>query len=176
MSLLISEFRFSISSQLAVFSQRQSPRKKISDARCWLSSSTRITEYPCAQRQRQGLVRLDAFPIMNPLARTRMYTSVTAGAAGVRDGTDRAVGVASVMLQVQCISLPKRFVPSVSKCPSVVCLPPLTPLPFSLPPILILAQSARSPSPSPRSLPLVTVLLARTHPQGKRRANATPGS
>lgn len=40
--------------------------------------------------------------------------------SGVRDGTDRAVGVASVMLQVQCISLPKRFVPSVSKCPSVV--------------------------------------------------------
>jgi len=109
--------------------------------RYWLSSSTRITGRSCAQRHGQ---RLDAFPVMNPLARTRLYTSV-ATASGVRDGTDRAVGVASVMLQVQCISLPKRFVPSVSKCPSVVC-PALSARPFSLSPVLVLFQSARSTS------------------------------
>jgi len=106
-----------------------------------VSSSTRITGRSCAQRHRE---QFDAFPVMNPLARTRLYTSV-ATASGVRDGTDRAVGVASVMLQVQCISLPKRFVPSVSKCPSVVC-PALSARSFSLSPVLVLFQSARSTS------------------------------
>ena len=99
--------------QLTVFLQRQSHKKYATH----VAGYHRVHASPGHSCETS-----DAFPIMNPLARTRLYTSIAAGESGVRDRTDRAVGVASVMLQVQCISLPKRFVPSVSKCPSVVCL------------------------------------------------------
>lgn len=69
---------------------------------------------------------------MNPPARTRMYTSIAAGASqGCGTGQIELCWSSLCMLQVQCISLPKRFVPSVSKCPSVV-LPPLSCLSLSL--------------------------------------------
>lgn len=74
---------------------------------------------------------------------TRLYEHRRAW--GVQDETDRAIGVASVMLQVQCISLPKRFVPSVSKCPSVVCLRSrASPFCHSLSLSLTLSKFARS--------------------------------
>lgn len=131
-------------------------------------------------------MRLDTFPIMNPLARTRVYT-VIVGRQGRGAGRDRSScwSIASVMLQVQCISLPKRFVPSVSKCPSVV-RPSLT-SPFCLsvipffPPLSLSLARSRSYSLAicsfsiPQSLPpSAAVLLARTHPPGKRRANTPP--
>lgn len=104
----------------------------------------------------------DTFPIMNPLARTRVYTDIV-GHRGCGMGQIELFGVASVMLQVQCISLPKRFVPSVSKCLSVV----------------------RSALTSPSALPSFSLFLSRFVSQsvgflcslnlfpalGKRRAN-----
>lgn len=165
--LLIGEFRFSISPQLAVFSGRQSYSQKIHYARFWLSSGTRIAGCSYVQRRETATRATRCISHNEPAGTyTLVYEHCNGAIRGAGRGTDRAVGVASVMLQVQCISLPKRFVPSVSKCPSVVC-PALT-SPFlsfsrSLPICTIYV---------PRSL--VTVSLVRTHPRGKRRANTTP--
>lgn len=154
--------------------QGQSPWKKATHVAIFieLSSSTRITGCWCIQRRETARRCISHNESAGTY--TLVYEHCDDGVSGMRDRTDRVVGVASVMLQVQCISLPKRFVPSVSKCPSVVC-------PALVSPFLSFSHSHSLPIcmisvPPDFSHSRYTVWLARTHPRGKRRANATPGA
>lgn len=107
-----------INLQLTVFLQRQTHKKYAKTRVAGYHRVHASSGHSCVQRLATRCISHN-----EPAGTyTLVYEYCSGGIGSEGQNRSSCCGVASVMLQVQCISLPKRFVPSVSKCPSVVCL------------------------------------------------------